>query len=131
MSRGDYVALKAQQTQALGYVKVCIRRTIFFRRILGDVDDQYCLHCSSTCSFIIKNTQIFSNRETLCSHHLIKSSSKKYSKKKRHTFSFAMYSSKIPNPKDIPPHCLKTKATVNQALPEQVADGSSRLTNTL
>ncbi|CAN6859042.1 unnamed protein product, partial [Brassica oleracea] len=27
-------------------------------------------------------------------------------------------------------HCLKTKATVNQALPEQVADGSSRLTNT-
>ena len=28
-------------------------------------------------------------------------------------------------------HCLKTKATVNQALPEQVADGSSRLTNTL
>ncbi|CAN6850455.1 unnamed protein product, partial [Brassica oleracea] len=59
MSRGDYVALKAQQTQALGYVKVCIRRTIFFRRILGDVDDQYCLHCSSTCSFIIKNTQIF------------------------------------------------------------------------
>ena len=31
MSRGDYVTLKAQQTQALGYVKVC-RNTIFFRR---------------------------------------------------------------------------------------------------
>ena len=38
-----------------------------------------------------------------CSHHLMKSSSKKYSKKKCHTFSFAMYSSKIQNPKDTPP----------------------------
>ncbi|CAH8356093.1 unnamed protein product [Eruca vesicaria subsp. sativa] len=32
MSSGDYVALKAQQNQALGYVKMCIRRTNFFRR---------------------------------------------------------------------------------------------------
>ncbi|CAH8348611.1 unnamed protein product [Eruca vesicaria subsp. sativa] len=32
MPRGDYVALKAQQNQALCYVKVCIRRTNFFRR---------------------------------------------------------------------------------------------------
>ncbi|CAH8360853.1 unnamed protein product [Eruca vesicaria subsp. sativa] len=33
MSRGNYVALNAQQNQALGlgYVKVCIRRTNFFR----------------------------------------------------------------------------------------------------
>ncbi|XP_013617930.1 PREDICTED: uncharacterized protein LOC106324516 [Brassica oleracea var. oleracea] len=32
MSRGDYVTLEAQQNQALGYVKVSIRRTNFFRR---------------------------------------------------------------------------------------------------
>ncbi|CAN8265024.1 unnamed protein product [Cochlearia groenlandica] len=32
MSRGDYVALKAEQNQALGYIKVCGKKINFFRR---------------------------------------------------------------------------------------------------
>lgn len=32
LSRGDYVALKAQQNQALTYIQACIKKTDFFRR---------------------------------------------------------------------------------------------------
>ncbi|CAA7023324.1 unnamed protein product [Microthlaspi erraticum] len=31
-SRGDYVAMKAEQSQALAYIEVCVKRTDFFRR---------------------------------------------------------------------------------------------------
>ncbi|KAH0900114.1 hypothetical protein HID58_049682 [Brassica napus] len=127
MSRGDYVTLEAQQNQALGYVKVW--RNI--RAVWGSML-QFHLQRSRIQDISIRcikkpSRVVILDDVALVSRLIMERPGKKVLYEIRHHASFP-YDPRNP---PLPQRCLKTEDKVNQAFAEQVADGSSWLTNTL
>ncbi|CAF2144705.1 unnamed protein product [Brassica napus] len=122
MSRGDYVTLKAQQTQALGYVKVSLAK----HETSALCGDRCCSSTFKEAGFKKPSRVVILDDVALVSRLIMERPGQKVLYEIRHHASFP-YDPRYP---PLPQRCLKTEDKVNQAFAEHVADGSSWLTNT-
>ncbi|CAN7004302.1 unnamed protein product [Brassica oleracea var. botrytis] len=128
MSRGDYVTLEAQQNQALGYVKTTIPvLSMWFGETYALCGDRCCSSTFKEAGFKKPSRVVILDDVALVSRLIMERPGQKVLYEIRHHASFP-YDPRNP---PLPQRCLKTEDKVNQAFAEQVADGSSWLTNTL